>query len=107
MQTVAGDSAAKAKQDDADPPPVAYSQLFRFANHADIAVLVFGIVCSIVNGLVMPTFTIFFGRLLDDINAPGGFLSKVTEIAYIFLYLGAVAFVASFGEMVLLNMRCV
>lgn len=84
-------------------PQVPYSQLFRFSTPLEKAVLFFGILCSIVNGATMPIFSIFFGRLLDDVNSQSDFISGVTQIAYIFLILGGSAFVVSFGEISLLN----
>lgn len=66
--------------------------------------------CARVRALVFPpplppisVFSVFFGRLLDDINTPGDFLHAVTNVAYTFLVLGAIAFVVSFGEVTLMN----
>lgn len=39
-----------------------------------------------------------------DVNTKGQFLDSITKIAYIFLGLGGIAFLASLGEMTLLNL---
>jgi ATP-binding cassette, subfamily B (MDR/TAP), member 1 len=50
-------------------PPVPFSRLFRYATFADQVLLAVSIICACATGVSMPLFSLFFGDLLNAINA--------------------------------------
>ena len=82
---------------------VPYRALFRYATPWETVGLYLGVACSLVNGAALPLFSLLFGQLLDDLNSPADIVDRVTKVAIDFLLLGAGAFVASLGEIGLLN----
>ncbi|SPQ97565.1 ABC transporter transmembrane region [Plasmodiophora brassicae] len=81
-----------------DVPRVTLIQMFEFTTPLEVCVLVLGAIGGIVNGLSLPAFSILFGNLFQSFG--GGlssqqFYDKVSEICVQFVYVGLVAFAAS------------
>ncbi len=79
--------------------------LFRFATAWDIVLLTLGILCSLVNGLSLPAFSILLGRLLDQISVAGdSYSSSVRTTVLAFVVGGGVVFCTGLFGQALLNL---
>ena len=83
---------------------VSYRSLFRYATTAEMFGLIVGLTASLANGAALPLFSLLFGQLLDDLNDPSDMVSRVSKVAVYFLIVGSGSFVASLGEITLLNL---
>ncbi|KAL0036182.1 hypothetical protein WJX79_007336 [Trebouxia sp. C0005] len=81
---------------------ILYYKLFGYADKTDVVLMTLGLVGAAVNGATLPMFSVIFGAV---INALGGsptiaeLVHQVDKVCLYFIYLGIVAFVASYGEL--------
>lgn len=66
---------------------VSCGRLFRFADKKDATLMVFGTIAAMANGLILPSFAIIFGRLIDAFNEPNAF-EKIRDFTFVFVLLG-------------------
>jgi hypothetical protein len=65
----------------------------------DKALMLFGTIGAISEGVVMPAFSLIFGQILDALNDPGvNFMERVDQITVYFVYAGLGSFVATTGR---------
>lgn len=62
----------KAKPTVLGLPPVPFTKLYFFATPADLALVFGGGLTGLCSGLVLPLFSIVFGKGLDTFNSPTG-----------------------------------
>jgi len=70
--------------------------MFKFATPFDWFLMLVGAICGMGHGVSMPLFAIILGNVFDTLNSAD--VSGTTDVAIKFCYLGAAAFVASFGQ---------
>jgi ATP-binding cassette subfamily B (MDR/TAP) protein 1 len=59
-----------------------------------------GTVGGCANGVVLPSFSLVFGQLIDAFNKPGSeMLHEITKIALYFTYIGVGALLVNWGEL--------
>jgi hypothetical protein len=105
-------------KEETKPEPVLkvkFSEMFRFADKLDAVLLVFGIINSVVAGVVMPLFSVIFGvscayfssdnccyigDLLEEINQPNpeDAADGVLNVSYYFVYLAVLCIVSGFCQ---------
>jgi hypothetical protein len=71
---------------------VPFSALYRYADSTDLIMLAASFFFSACSGLVMPSFSLIFGDLLNSFNTQEALLDAVTQNSYWFLAVGAGAF---------------
>jgi hypothetical protein len=69
------------------PPPVPFFSLFKYATTAEVIVLWLAAFGCVLNGAVLPAFSVLFGLLLDNLNADN-FVSAVNRICLAFTIIG-------------------
>lgn len=70
---------------------------FRYATASDVLMMTLGIVGGIITGSLIPFFQFLFGRMMDSLNTGANIVEAVSEVAIVFAYMSAVAFV--FGHL--------
>ncbi|KAH6802666.1 ATP binding cassette subfamily B1 [Perilla frutescens var. frutescens] len=95
------DGRAEAEKP-ASPPPVGVSELFRFADGLDYALMGIGTVGAIVHGSSLPLFLRFFADLVNSFGANANNVDKMTQevlkYAFYFLVVGAAIWASSWAE---------
>jgi ATP-binding cassette subfamily B (MDR/TAP) protein 1 len=76
---------------------VPFSALYRYADSTDLIMLAASAFFSACSGLVMPSFSLIFGDLLNSFNTQGALLDAVTKDSYYFLAVGAGAFLCAWA----------
>ena len=77
----------KGKKAEAKKPKVPYSKLYRFADRTDAVLMVLGIIGAMANGVILPSFAIIFGEMMDSFQQ-NNFLDDVEDFALYFFLLG-------------------
>ncbi|CAO3565927.1 unnamed protein product [Mortierella alpina] len=78
---------------------VSYWQLYRFASKKDWVFVGMGIICSLVLGVGQPTVALLFGTIIADLTDGNGDKSeRVVHTVTLFTIVGAVMFVAAYGQ---------
>jgi len=94
-------SDSSSENDDADKkkepaPEATLGEVFSFAPDRRTRLhLAAGIGCSLVTGSVFPAMAFFFAKVFEELSAPtnmDAFMDGITEMAYTFMVLGAIAF---------------
>ncbi|KAG0334643.1 hypothetical protein BG000_008155, partial [Podila horticola] len=93
----------KAKEVQEPIAKVSYMQLYRFASTWDWICVALGIICAIVNGIGQPLVALLMGdvvtSLAKNFDDPIAGAKEVRVIVIKFTVVGAVAFVAAYGQM--------
>ncbi|KAF4693310.1 (ABC) transporter [Perkinsus olseni] len=79
-----------------DTKSVSYFTLFGLADKRDKTILAVGVIAALINGALMPLFSLLFGNFADA--AAGGihgFMHRISKVAWEMCVLGAISFVAS------------
>lgn len=87
----------------ASPPPLhltsSYLDLFRYANSTDRIAISIALLAAIVNGAIVPMFSILFGRLLNVIGDPGSDLSaEINKVVLYLVYIGLAGLLGGWAE---------
>ncbi len=77
--------------------------LFRFATAWDVVLISLGVLCSFVNGLSLPAFSVLLGRLLDEISKADSYSDGVRSTVLAFVVGGGVVFCTGLFGQALLN----
>ncbi|XP_021770572.1 ABC transporter B family member 1-like [Chenopodium quinoa] len=84
------------------PPPVAFKELFRFADKLDCILMGIGSLGAFVHGCALPLFLRFFADLVNSFgsysNNPDKMMQEVLKYAYYFLVVGAAIWASSWAE---------
>ncbi|KAK9480263.1 P-loop containing nucleoside triphosphate hydrolase protein [Lipomyces japonicus] len=82
-------------QVDVKPSKASFFSMYRYATSFDVAILVFGNLCSIISGALLPTMTVVFGKLTQTFTNyfayggdPNKFQSDINHFTLYFVYLG-------------------
>ncbi|XP_021747650.1 ABC transporter B family member 1 [Chenopodium quinoa] len=98
-QSSSSGSADKPKE---GPPPVAFKELFRFADKLDCILMGIGSLGAFVHGCALPLFLRFFADLVNSFgsysNNPDKMMQEVLKYAYYFLVVGAAIWASSWAE---------
>ncbi|KAF8365582.1 hypothetical protein PRIPAC_83411 [Pristionchus pacificus] len=84
--------------------PVPFRELFRFAERREIFLIAFGVLCAVINGIVLPTLIIFacwISSVYISTKDPVGnvdFLQKSLKLSFMLLGSGIITYLASFLE---------
>ncbi|GAB4833596.1 Multidrug resistance protein 1 [Ancistrocladus abbreviatus] len=83
-------------------PPVAFKELFRFADGLDYILMGIGSVGAFVHGCSLPLFLRFFADLVNSFgsyaNNPDKMMQEVLKYAFYFLVVGAAIWASSWAE---------
>lgn len=74
---------------------VSFLNLFRYATFFDYTLMIIGSVSAIINGLCLPAFTIYFGKITEDLATNPDLLAIAFKYAIIFILIGFISFLAS------------
>ncbi|GMS85108.1 hypothetical protein PENTCL1PPCAC_7283, partial [Pristionchus entomophagus] len=83
---------------------VSFRELFRYAERRDIFLIVFGVICSIINGLILPFLMILAGKITSlyiSTKEPIGnveFIHNCLVVVFLFLAAGIITFILAFIE---------
>ncbi|POS71859.1 leptomycin B resistance protein pmd1 [Diaporthe helianthi] len=82
---------------------VGVAMLYRYATRVDLILLVIGSICAIASGAILPCMTVLFGSLqkvfagfFNGTNTYDEFMSGMTDLVLIFVYLGIGEFVTTY-----------
>ncbi|KAF8362869.1 hypothetical protein PRIPAC_89792 [Pristionchus pacificus] len=107
---IQGVLGAEDEEDEfANVKAVTFRELFRYAERRDILLIVLGVICAIINGLILPTLIIFAGSITSlyiSTKEPIGNVEFLhSTLTYVFLFLGAgiITFILGFLEYVTLS----
>ncbi|KAF8365379.1 hypothetical protein PRIPAC_83208, partial [Pristionchus pacificus] len=84
--------------------PVPFRYLFRFAERREIFLIAFGVLCAVINGIVLPTLVIFgcwISSVYISTKDPVGnvdFLQESLKLSFMLLGSGIITYLASFLE---------
>ncbi|KAF9435657.1 Multidrug resistance protein 1 [Entomortierella beljakovae] len=94
-------SEKDGKEKSENEPKVTYFQLYRFASSFDMICVVTGTVCSLVSGVGMPLVSVLLGDVVTKITTTDIQASAhdVRIIVIKFTVVGAIMFVAAYGQM--------
>jgi len=72
--------------------------MYRYATKLDYLMLVFGVLGSIIHGLIMPSFAIIFGSLIDTFSQtdPEKLFDSMASLCIDFVYAGIAGFVGGY-----------
>lgn len=66
-----------------------FAELFSLATPYDIVLMILGVIGSMGTGVSIPIFNVLFGKMLDNLNAPGvSFESVISDLCLVFVYIG-------------------
>ncbi|GMR37344.1 hypothetical protein PMAYCL1PPCAC_07539, partial [Pristionchus mayeri] len=88
---------------------VTFRELFRYAERREIFLIVFGVICSIINGLLVPSLMIFAGAITSlyiSTKEPVGndeFIHQSLKYVFLFLGVGIITSLLAFIEYITLS----
>ncbi|KAG0351616.1 ATP-binding cassette, sub-B (MDR TAP), member 4, partial [Podila minutissima] len=99
-----GDAKDEDDKEEEEPEPkVSYLQLYRFASPWDWICIIIGTICAFVNGVGQPLIALLLGdvitTLTDNLMVIDDAVAKVRILVIKFTVVGAIAFVAAYGQM--------
>lgn len=82
---------------------IGMTTLYRYATRVDLMLLVVGSICAIASGAILPIMTVIFGSLqgtfagfFNGTKTYDEFMSGMTDLVLIFVYLGIAEFVTTY-----------
>ncbi|EER11307.1 mdr1 protein, putative [Perkinsus marinus ATCC 50983] len=79
-----------------DNKSVSYFTLFALADKHDKIILAIGVTAALINGALMPLFSLLFGNFADAAaGGIAGFMHRISKVAWEMCVLGAISFVAA------------
>jgi ATP-binding cassette subfamily B (MDR/TAP) protein 1 len=100
-----GKKKKKGKDDEEEKPiMVPFFSMFRYADQKDKAAMIAGSIAAVLNGAILPAFSVLIGLLMDAFRPekfadPNYSLStEINKIALYFVYIGIGAFILSYLE---------
>ncbi|KAF9315974.1 ATP-binding cassette, sub-B (MDR TAP), member 4, partial [Podila minutissima] len=97
------DSKEEEEEEEEPEPKVSYFRLYRFASTWDWICIIIGTICAFVNGVGQPLIALLLGdvitTLTDNLTSIDEAVAKVRILVIKFTVVGAIAFVAAYGQM--------
>ena len=84
------------KEEKEEPPKIPASEIFKYADNTEMALMIGGGIAAFFNGCGMPAFSEVFGRMIDALVGQGKDIEDVmSNLSSVLAIIGAVVFVFS------------
>jgi len=80
-----------------EPDPISFTQMFRFANSTDYILMVVGTICASAMGAALPVFALLWGSMTDSFGDSDKMVASARDVMLKFIYIGIGAIFAGWG----------